>query len=175
MTTPNFIVSIAIDDVINALTAFLLPFTGGDATKIVRAQQNRVSLPAAPCVVLTEMIGAELSTPTTSYDSTDGTETITGPTQINVQIDFYGTNAGDVNKAVAQAFRTLWASTQFPDGIKPLYTDGGHQAPFTDGEDQYEIRWILVASMQYNPSVAVPMQFPDALNVGIFSAVDVET
>lgn len=173
--TANFVVSIAIDDVINALTAFLTPFVGGDATKIVRAQTNRVPLPAAPCAVLTEMLGTELSTPTTSYDSTAGTETITGPTQINVQIDFYGNNAGDMNKAVASAFRTLWASSQFPDRIKPLYTDGGHQAAFIDGEDQYESRWILLASMQYNPSVAVPMQFPNALTMGTFKAANVET
>lgn len=174
MTTPNFVVSISIDDVINALAAFLTPFIG-DATKIVRSQQNRVPLPAAPCAVLTEMIGTELSTPTMEYDSTAGTASIKGPTQINVQVDIYGENAGDMNKAVAAAFRSQWASTQFPDGIKPLFTDGGHQAPFITGEDQYESRWILLVSMQYNPSVTVPMQFPSALTLGTFSAVDVET
>ena len=173
--TANFVVSIAIDDVINALTAFLTPFIDGDATKIVRSQTNRVPLPPAPCAVLTEMLGTELSTPTTAYDLTARIETITGPTQINVQIDFYGDNAGDMNKAVASAFRTLWASTQFPNGIKPLYTDGGHQAALINGEDQYESRWILLASMQYNPSVAVPMQFPNALTMGTFDAVNIET
>jgi len=151
--------SISVDQVIDALAAFLAPFMPG--AQIVRAQVNRVALPSNPCAVLTELLQVDLSVPATEYQPTDDTATIYGPSRIDVQIDFYGAQAGEFCKTVKTAFRSHWGFAHFPANIKPLYTSDGVQSPLLTGEQQYESRWTLTASMQYNPTVTVPQEFAD--------------
>ena len=155
--------SITVDNVIAALGAFLTPFVPG--ASIVRAQGNRVSMPSNPCVILTELFQDDLSVPATDYRPDDDAADIEGPTQIDIQIDFYGVQAGEFCKTFKTAFRSHWAYTHFPTGIKPLYTSKGVQSPLITGEQQYESRWTLTASMQYNPVVTVPQDFADTLAV----------
>ena len=153
--------SITVDQVIDALADFLAPFV--PAAQIVRAQVNRVAMPPNPCVVLTEMLQVDLSVPATDSQPDDGTATVAGPTRIDVQIDFYGAQASEFCKTVKTAFRSHWGFAHFPANIKPLYTSDGIQAPLVTGEQQYESRWTLTASLQYNPIVTVPQDFADVL------------
>ena len=155
----NYTASITVDQVIDALAAFLAPFMPG--AQIVRAQVNRVALPSNPCAVLTELLQVDLSVPATDYQPTANTATIYGPSRIDVQIDFYGAQAGEFCKTVKTAFRSHWGFAHFPANIKPLYTSDGVQSPLLTGEQQYESRWTLTASMQYNPTVTVPQEFAD--------------
>lgn len=153
--------SITVDQVIDALADFLAPFVPG--AQVVRAQVNRVAMPSNPGVVLTEMLQVDLSVPATEYQPDAGTATIEGPTRIDIQIDFYGEQAGEFCKTVKTAFRSHWGFSHFPANIKPLYTSDGIQTPLTTGEQQYESRWTLTASLQYNPIVTVPQDFADVL------------
>lgn len=153
--------SITVDQVIDALADFLGPFVPG--AQIVRAQVNRVAMPSNPGVVLTEMLQVDLSVPATEYQPDAGTATVEGPTRIDIQIDFYGAQAGEFCKTVKTAFRSHWGFAHFPANIKPLYTSDGIQSPLTTGEQQYESRWTLTASLQYNPIVTVPQDFADVL------------
>lgn len=153
--------SITVDQVIDALADFLAPFV--PAAQVVRAQVNRVPMPSNPGIVLTEMLQVDLSVPDTEYHPTDNTATIKGPTRIDVQIDFYGAQAGEFCKTVKTAFRSHWGFAHFPANIKPLYTSDGIQSPLITGEQQYESRWTLTASLQYNPIVTVPQEFADVL------------
>lgn len=162
--------SVTVDQVIDALAAFLTPIVPGD---IVRAQVNRVALPAAPCAVLTEIMQVDLSIPVSDYQPLADTATISGPTRIDIQIDFYGSQAGEFCKITKSAFMTQWGYSQFPDNIKPLYTSDGIQAPLITGEKQYESRWTLTASLQYNPTVTVPQQFADVAYPNELIPVDV--
>lgn len=151
--------SITVDQVIDALADFLAPFVPG--AEVVRAQVNRVAMPPNPCVILTEMMQVDLSVPATDYQPDDDTATVYGPSRIDVQIDFYGAQAGEFCKTVKTAFRSHWGFEHFPANIKPLYTSDGMQSPLTTGEQQYESRWTLTASLQYNPTVTVPQEFAD--------------
>ena len=153
--------SITVDQVIDALADFLAPFV--PAAQIVRAQVNRVPMPSNPGIVLTELNQVDLSVPDTEYQPDDSTATIKGPTRIDVQIDFYGAQAGEFCKTVKTAFRSQCGFEHFPANIKPLYTSDGIQAPLVTGEQQYESRWTLTASLQYNPIVTVPQDFADVL------------
>jgi len=167
---PNYVPSIAVDEVIDALRNFMAPFVTGGLDKLVRGQVNRVPLPDDPCVVLTELLVVDLSMPSLTYRPDDGLATIAGPSRIDVQLDFYGVQSGDICKAVQAAFRTLWAYNQFVENIRPLYTSDAKQMPLVTGEQQYEARWTLTASMQYNPSVTVPQQFADELSATVRQA-----
>ena len=168
---PLYTSSITVDQVIDALGDFIAPFVS--PAVVVRGQVNRVPMPTDPCVVLTELLQTDMSVPATEYQPTLNTATVEGPTQINVQIDFYGPNSGEYCKAVKTAFRSQWGFANFPAYVKPLYTSDGMQTPLTTGEQQYESRWTLTASMQYNPVITVPQQFADVALMALVAAVDV--
>lgn len=167
----NYTSSITVDQVIDALKEFLTPFMPG--AQIVRAQVNRVALPSNPCAVLTELLQVDLSVPATDYQPTANTATIYGPSRIDVQIDFYGAQAGEFCKTVKTAFRSHWGFAHFPANIRPLYTSDGVQSPLLTGEQQYESRWTLTASMQYNPTVTVPQEFADEAYPALVIPADV--
>lgn len=154
--------SVTVDNVIAALGAFLAPFVPG--ASIVRAQANRVAMPSNPCVILTEMLQVDLSVPDTTYAVSTDSADVRGPSRIDVQIDFYGAAAGEFCKTVKTALRSHWAYAHFPDTVKPLYTSDGVQSPLITGEQQYESRWTLTVSMQYNPVVTVPQDFAGSLS-----------
>lgn len=162
---PNYVASVTVDNVIAALGAFLAPFVPG--AQVVRAQANRVAMPSNPCVILTELLQVDLSVPDTTYAPSTDSAAIKGPSRIDVQIDFYGVQAGEFCKTFKTAFRSHWAYTHFPAAIKPLYTSDGMQSPLITGEQQYESRWTLTASMQYNPVVTVPQDFADTLALSV--------
>ena len=158
--------SIVIDEVIDALAAFLQPFMQGG--EVTRAQVNRVPQPMIPCAVLTELLHVDIDLPYIDYSATQAT--INGPTRIDVQIDIYGEMAGEICKAIQMAFRSSWAFDQFPQNIRPLYTSDGIQAPLVGGEQQYTSRWTITSSLQYNPVVTVPQQTANQSSVGIIQA-----
>lgn len=163
--------SITVDNVIDALADFIQPFVG--TTPIIRAQVNRVPMPTPGCVVLTELLQVDLEVPTIDNDSVNQENTITGPKRIDVQIDFYGPSAGDWCAAVKGVYRTPYATSQFSDGIKPLYCGDGIQSPLITGEEQWASRWTLTASLQYNPSVIVPQQSATEAEVNQIIAADI--
>ena len=148
--------SITVDQVIEALADFIQPFVG--TAEIVRAQVNRTPMPFTPCVVLTELLQVDLETPSYIYGGLTEQMTSTGSQRIDVQIDFYGPSAGDQCAAIKSIFRTPYATAQFPSGIKPLYCGDGIQSPLITGEEQWQSRFTLTASLQYNVSVTVPQQ-----------------
>jgi hypothetical protein len=160
-----YLSSISIDAVIEALGAFLSPFVGG--AEIIRGQENRVAPPAAPYVELTEILQVALETPIDVFNAANDQTDITGPKRIDIQIDFRGPAAGDWCTAVTTIYRSPYAPDQFPDGIRPLYCSDGHQTPLTTGEQQYEGRWTLTASLQYNPTVSIPQDSANILAVNI--------
>jgi len=163
----DFTVSLTIDNVIDALAAYLTPFVAG--SPIIRGQVNRTPLPLGPFVELTEILTVDLSVPTTGHDPVLQLNTITGPAQIDVQLDFYGASAGDYFKAARTAFRTGYGFDAFPATIKPLYMSDGRQSPLTTGEQQYESRWTCTVSMQYNPAITLPQQSANTLSASLVS------
>ena len=164
MSAPaQYVPSIALDSVFDALGAFIAPFVGG--APIIRAQVNRVPMPISSFVELTEIASVDLETPRSTYDGVNFQSDIIGPKRLMIQVDFYGEAAGDWCAAVKTVWRTPYATDQFPAGISPLYCDDGQEAPLITGEEQYERRWALTTSLQYNPIVVVPLQSADVLKM----------
>jgi hypothetical protein len=170
MSAPvQFVASIAVDTVIEALGAFIQPFVAG--AQIVRAEVNRVAPPNGPFVELTELNQSDLEYPTQWYSAEWEQANILGPKRIAVQADFYGPLSGDWCACVKQAFKSPYGAAQFPAGIAPLYTDDGHQAPLITGEEQYLRRWTLTLNLQFNPIVVVPEQSADVLKMAVVEDV----
>lgn len=158
-----------VDAVIDALGAFIQPFIG--SAQIIRAQVNRVAPPIGSFVELTEILQSDIEYPRGWYDTILLQRNIIGPKRIVVQADFYGSQSGDWCATVKTVFRSIYGASQFPAGIAPLYTDEGHEAPLMTGEQQYERRWILSCSLQFNPIVIVPQQSANVLSMNIVDNV----
>lgn len=171
MSTPTeYVPSIAIDSVFDALGAFIQPFV--TPAQVIRAQVNRVAPPVGSFVELTEIGNSNLEYPQQWYDGTNMQRNIMTPKRLTIQADFYGPSAGDWCAAVKTVWRTPWAVSQFPSGIAPLYCDDGREIPLITGEDQYERRWCLTCTMQYNPIVIVPQQSANVLSMNLIKNVD---
>lgn len=164
---PNFVPDIIVDTVIGALGSFIQNFVG--AAPIVRGQTNRTAMPVSGFVELTELLQVDLETPTTV--EAEASASITGPTRIDVQVDFFGSSAGDWSKAVKGVYRTPYAVAQFPPGIAPLFCSDGRQTSLISAEQQYESRWTLTASLQYNPTVIIPLQSANTLALNILEDI----
>jgi hypothetical protein len=170
MSAPiQYVPSIALDSVFDALGAFIQPFVG--TAQVVRAQVNRVAMPVGSFVELTEIASSDLEVPYQWYDGVNSQSDIVGPKRLMIQADFYGALAGDWCAAVKTVWRTPYAVAQFPLGIAPLYCDDGNEAPLITGEEQYERRWILNMLLQYNPVICVPLQSADILSMNIVEDV----
>ena len=169
MTAIPYVPTILIDAVIDALAAFIQPFLPA-GSQVIRAQQNRVPMPLQGFVELRELMETDLETPTVINNGAADVlqATITTPTKIDIQVSFFGPSAGDWCKALKAVWRTFYAVSQFPAGIAPLYCSDGVQAPLITGEEQYENKWILTGSLQYNPDVIVPQQSATILATDIF-------
>jgi hypothetical protein len=165
----NYVSSITVDQVIVALANFLQPFV--NPSEIIRAQTNRVPMPPDPCVVLTELLQVDIETPQSIYNTVDAVNFV-NPKKIDIQIDFYGDGSGDRCAAIKTVFRTAYAADQFPDGIKPLFCSDGIQSPLITGEQQWESRWTLTATLQYNPETSVPQEFANELTTNLLVDVD---
>ena len=173
MSAPiQFMSSIALDSVFDALGAFIQPFVG--TAQVVRAQVNRVAMPVGSFVELTEIASSDLEVPRSTYDGVNFQSDIIGPKRLIIQADFYGALAGDWCAAVKTVWRTPYAVAQFPLGIAPLYCDDGNEAPLITGEEQYERRWTLSMNLQYNPQIVVPLQAANKLSMNILDDVDAE-
>lgn len=167
----DFSPSITIEQALDAMKVFLAPICG--IAEIVRAQVNRVAMPPSPCVVMTEVLQIDLGTPAENQTE-DSTATISGPKRADIQLDFYGDNAGEMCSVTKSALRTDWGYNQFPANIKPLWSDDGRQNFLTTGEQQYETRWILTVALQVNSAFTVPQQSANVLAVAETINVNLE-
>jgi hypothetical protein len=168
-------ISITEDDVFATLRTFLLGIVAADV-EVVQGQGNRVSQPLSDdFIVMTPISQVRLGTNTSRYTdpgSNPGTRDFMQPTRITVQLDIYGPASADYATTITTLFRSEYACDAFKAAgldIQPLYCDDAKQAPFINGENQFEHRWIIDAVIQYNPVTSVPQDFADELNVNIVS------
>lgn len=97
-------------------------------------------------------------------------------TQISMQVDVHGPNSADNAQVISTLMGSDYASVRFASlsngAVAPLYADDPRQAPFNNEQQQVEERWIVGIELQANPSVAIPQQFSDLVDVDI---IEVDT
>jgi len=161
------------DDVVTALRAYLLDLVPV-GLEVVQAQDNRVPEPKGPdFILMTPIRRMRLATNVTEHDTFDQISAATQATQFDYQIDIHGPDGGNLCQIITTMTRgeyaTEWFEKNHP-GVSPLYANDPKQMPFSsNGESQYEERWIVEISLQANPVVAFPQQSATELAIGIKS------
>lgn len=151
-------------DVFTALRTFLLSFlpTG---CEVVQGIDNQVPMPVGGWVSMTSAGMQRLSTNVNTYE--DQTETFLTPSRYDIQLDFYGPASQSWATMCQTLFRDEYATSQFPSNIQPLFADDPLQMPLVNAESQYEQRWKLTASLQYNPTITAAQQSATSLDIGL--------
>ncbi|VVE82844.1 phage neck terminator protein [Pandoraea sputorum] len=176
-------ISVSQSDVMTAVRSFLLGVVP-NGVEVVQGYDNRLPAPTGPNYVQFWMVGnTRLSTNWNEYvgntqplpDPQDGKMQARMGTEARVQIDFYGPAAQEYADMVATLWRDDYACQAFatinPE-IQPLHVDDAKNMPIVDGESQYEQRFMVEASLQFNPVTSVPQDFAEELAIEEFINVD---
>lgn len=158
-------------DLFTALRAFIL---GLIPCEVIQGLCNGAPMPLGGFIAMTELFRTRLSTNTHGYADptpTTGTTSATQAMQATVQIDCYGPSSGDWAAILSTMLRDEYGCNALAPSVQPLSADDPKMMPLIDGEMQQEQRWVVTVLFQINPVVSVPMQFFDAVTVGL---VDVD-
>lgn len=128
------------------------------ANNVVRGQTNGTPPPLPPSIVITELLQAQYTTTRTKLNTAGNQSTYLMPRRLDLQIDCYGPRAAEMANTATTMLRSLYATERFPDGVEPLYCSDPIQAPLITGEKQYETRWSVTFSVQYNAPVTVSQE-----------------
>lgn len=159
-------IDITDQNVFTALVTFFQSFLPAE-TEVVQGQDNLVAMPKGGFVVMTNASMDRLSFNVDTYNSVSQQKYILTPTRYEMQLDFYGPTSQQWAMQTQALFRDQYATDIFPANIQPLYADDPVQIPLIDGEEQYEQRWKITASLQYNPTLTTGQQSMLAIEVGL--------
>ena len=166
------------DSILTVVRSFLLAYAVPDGTEVIGDVNNLVSMPKNPYVIMNHLGKPRLATNMQALfvtgvgTATLATSSIYQSTKYGLQLDC-GDNSpahdsGNWAQRISMIWRSGFADAYFkPYGMAPLYTDEPHHAPWANGENQWEDRWIIDVYLQVNPGVLLARE--------TFSAVEVNT
>ena len=149
--------TITINQVIGKIGAFLKPHMPAD-WKAVRGQVNDTPQPKPPVLIMWPIMLAQYTTTRMNLDDVANLMAYEMPKRLEIQLDFYGFEAGNQAAIAMTLFRSMATEGFFPEGVAPLYCTDARQFPLTTGEKQYEDRWSLTLALQYNKPVLVSQE-----------------
>lgn len=164
--------------VFTGLRAFVLDVLTLPANQVVKGQQNRAPMPSGPnFVVLTPSGRARLATNVRTYvpsddpASADGERQTQQQTRLDIQIDVYGPASAENAQILSTLLRDAYGCDFLrPHQVQPLYLGDPRQLPLVTGEQQYLARWMLGATLQFNPTVSTSQEFADIVDVTLVEA-----
>jgi hypothetical protein len=152
--------SITTSQVFTGLKAWLMDALGLGSASVVQELQNRAAAPKAGFVNMLHKMQKRLGANTVDYSGPDETVTTTKPTDFQIQVDSYGTAAGDWATVIAGMWNSpLAIAFLAPYGLVPLWADDPVELSIVNGEAQYEERWVTVLHMQFNPALTAAQTF----------------
>ena len=142
--------SITDDQVLTTVGNYLVALTDAE---VIRTQGNRVPMPSGAFISMTPLFMNRLSTNKHEYDDADEEITTTETIKYTLQIDCYGENSSDWANLISLTWRDDYACYALVPDCQPLTCADPKQIPLVTGEEQYLERWMVTASLQYDPSI----------------------
>jgi hypothetical protein len=147
------------DAVWQALTSvFPAPF----AASVFKGFQNMTATPTGTYVVIQPGIVERQNQVDHDYDPVNGLILENRHSTYSYQIDCYGPSAPDNANIIAIAWRSFYMANYTADNALPfqvLYADEPQQLNFSNGEMQYEQRFMSKIYLQVNQTVSLPQDF----------------
>jgi hypothetical protein len=151
------------EQVFTAIRSFLLTMFP-DLTEVVQGLDNWVPMPAEESACMTTINTQRLGMGSINY-LRDGDAPETGttdhaqPSNLIVQVDFFGDGSRDKAVAVQAVWAKPWCFDQFPDGIKPISCKPPVPLSFNSEGKVVVRRCEIDLEIQYIPKVSVPQEF----------------
>jgi hypothetical protein len=147
--------------------------------QVIVTQMNRVPAPSDNFVAITQATLKRIATTVDTWSKAQAPPPTTldhgQSVEAKVQLQIFSVNAADAANVITTLLRSDYAYEFFGNtGIAPLACDDGLQVPFITGEDQYEHRWIVEATLQMSIALSTPQQFADTLAIDLELPVDLE-
>ena len=156
-------ISITDDEILTTVGNYLVGLTGAE---VIRTQGNRIPMPVGAFIAMTPLFMTRLATNRRTVDAINETITATEAVKYTLQIDCYGNEASNWANLVSLTWRDDYACDALAPQCQPLTCDGPKQMPLVTGEQQYLERWIITASLQYDPSITTDTTpFADGITV----------
>lgn len=160
------------DAVAVALRAWLRAAIDDTTVEVVAGQVNRVPEPLGDnYVVFWPQSRVGTSTTVETWDTTDPDPAVLSfarGSTISYQIDLHGPLGADMAEMIATLWRSTWGVSTFDAAVgAPTFATDPRQAPFINGEKQYETRWTMVLHLHAKPVVSTPQEFADNVSVTI--------
>lgn len=168
-------ISVTEEDVYIALREWMLLAVPHDV-EIIKAQDNRVAPPTTDnFITMNFMNRKRLSTGIVTYTDavSEGSENILGRTQIDIQVDVFGAQSGDIVQTIsilALNTHSLDSFAQVPIAASIIDVNDARQMAWITPENQYADRWSLDISVQANITISVDQDFADQLHATPFLA-----
>jgi len=159
-------IDITESDVMKVLGDFLVATLG---ITVVLGQENQVPMPLGQFVSMTSGGQRSLGTNVRTYHdpgTNPGSMMARATKELSVQLDVYGKDSQANAAIIATLFRDEYAVDQFPAGIAPCYAGDPQQIPLITGEENWLERWKLDVKLSFVPTVTVPQDFADELEIG---------
>ncbi len=104
--------------------------------------------------------------PITEYDPVEKKAFVENDQQVNFQLDFYGPGA----EKNSSTFEALWKNDYSCDVLKkcqPLNVISSHKSPIINQTNTYERRYVVTATLQYNPVITHDQEFIEEIPINI--------
>jgi hypothetical protein len=137
-------------------------FDDAVAPNIFKGFQNMTATALGSYVAISPGINVRQDQVRHDYDATNQLVIVGRHTTYSYQVDCYGPAGPDYANAIAIAWRSTFMANYATDNALPfqvLYADEPQQLNITNGENQYEQRFMLKLYLQVNQTVALPQDF----------------
>jgi hypothetical protein len=137
--------------------------------EVVRGQENQTPMPQGQFVAMTSGTMTRKGTNVRTYvdpGTNPGAMKAQATQEVSVQLDVYGKDAQANANILSTLFRDGYAVDAFPAGIAPCYAGDPQQIPLVTGEENWLERWKLDLVLSVVPTVSVPQDFADELEIG---------
>jgi hypothetical protein len=175
--TTTLVASPNVQNVLDDMRVFVQSILG-TGVPCIKGIVNRVPapIPQGGFVVLTpiyqERLEFNIDTFSTAETPWPANQYVQLSMRIDVQCDVYGSAgwAGTWAAMIVALWRDEFACNLMVNS-QPLYADEARMIPLLDSEQQYEERWAITLTAQFNPIIQPPLYFAQTTD---FDMVDVE-
>lgn len=151
------------NDIYKEMRSFLVQLF--DTESVIKPNQNGSPVPEN-AIVMNIINESDLDMSVSRYQIERNEATVQNSVEMLFQVDFYGDEAQQKARTLANLWRNHYASDRLKV-CQPLYAKQPIHAPFVNEKSMYEDRYIVELSLQYNPYVTHNQVFTDDVDISL--------
>ena len=145
-------------DIYREVRALLLGLFSLSGEQVIRGYSNNAPLPEDDFILMNIIHEQAQSTNSHFYDMENQVVDALQSLEVQMQIDFYGENAGKMSRTFCQLWRDSYSCERL-EKCQPLFCVEPKYLPFQNEKSEYEERYMATVHLQYNPVISYDQEF----------------